>query len=309
MLIGRGGDSRVWHPPRKDSVIEKKYHGKKDLIQRLTREDISAIAHGQFARTVFDPTDRHSSPLIALYKRPGGKHSEIRPHREDDLDRLLIENTQRNDLTLFCTLASNLFEMTKGLAVLHQRGWVHHDIKTGNILYDKHPLRLYLIDWGTAVPFTHVYDDSFSTWFPADNTNHPPEYKSYATKKHGYKLRDNDFATDYAGNIQLFTLLKIQPRYMRMLNEAHRKILPRLHNKKFLEKIAPKADVFGAGLVLAQCYLVTAYALLYDKPVHKQIVRLIHGMTHPDPTRRWTMSHAATSLTPIVRRLCAGRDA
>ena len=304
MLIGQGGDSRVWRPPRRDRVIQKQYRGNKKFIQRLTSEEVGAIVHGQFARSVFDPTNRLSSPLVAIYKRPRNKHSEIRPHRESDLLRLLTENTTHNDLVLFCGLASNLLEIMKGLTVLHQRGWVHHDIKDKNILYDKDPLRLYLIDWGTSVPCSKVFDDSFRTWFPADNPNHPPEYKSFGVYRYGHKLEGNDFATDYANNIYLFTLLKVQPRYMEMLNAAHRKLQHRFQRKDFLERIAPKADVFGAGLVLAQCYLVVAYATLYDKPVHKELIRLIRGMTHPDPTRRWTMRHAATTLTPIVRKLC-----
>lgn len=309
MLIAHGGDSHIWRPPRRDRVIQKKYRGNKSFIQRVTREDLSAIIHGQFARSVFDPTNRLSSPLLALYKRPGKKHSEIRPHRHNDLHQLLNSNTHHNDLALFCHLASNLLQIVKGLTVLHQRGWAHHDIKADNILYDKDPLRLYLVDWGTAVPFTQVYDDSFHSWFPADNFNHPPEYKSFATYRHGHKLEGDDLATDYSNNIYLFTLLKIQPRYMEMINAAHRKLQHRFQRKAFQERIAPKADVFGMGLVLAQSYLVLAYALLYDKPVHKELIRLIRGMTHPDPTRRWTMSHSATSFTPIVRKLCVEYDA
>lgn len=298
----------VWHPPRRDRVIEKKYRGDTDFVQRLTDEDISDILHGQHARKIFDPKNRLSNPLVALYSRPGNLHSEIRPHRENDLNWLLNENKKLNDVGLFCRVASNLLRIMKRLVVLHQRGWIHHDIKIDNILYDSNA-RLFLIDWGMAVPAGDVYDYSFRKWFSADNPNYPPEYKSFAAHKHGYKPRKNDFATDYASNLHVFTLLKIQPRYMEMLNAAHRKLAQRFDQKGFLKRIAPKADVFGMGLVLAQCYLVLAYATFFDQPLHKELVRLIRGMTHPDPTRRWTMRHAAASLTPIARKLCAAHAA
>lgn len=309
MLIGKGGSSQVWHPPRKDRVIEKKYRGNTNFVQRLTNEDLTEILHGQHARSVFDPTNRMSNPLVALYNRPKKKYSEIRPYRNDDLNRFLAANRDHNNLGLFCKTAANLHGIMKGLTILHQYGWIHHDIKLDNILYNQDPWRLYLIDWSMSVPFAQVYHDSFRCWFSANHPSNPPEYKSYAAHKHGYKLIDNDFATDYAQNILVFTLLKIQPRYMEMLNAAHDKIKHRFDRKGFLKRIAPKVDVFGLGVVLAQCYLVMAYAMLYDKPVHKKLIRLIRGMTHPDPTRRWTMRHAALSFTPIVRSLCAASAA
>lgn len=306
MLIGAGGYSKIWHGPRKDRVIEKKYRGNESYIQRLTTETITEISNGEYARNIFDPKDRMSSPLLAIYERPNNRFSEIRPFREDNLHNILTENIKLGyNHNLLCNLLWNMRNIMKGLATLHQRGWTHHDIKTQNILYNNRPLHVFLIDWGTSLRFSEVYTDPYKPWFSADNSNHPPEYKSYAHYQYGYKF-DHDFATDYTKNIYLLTLLKIQPHYMTMLNKANNKLqtLFKTKGKKFLLHIAPKLDVFAMGLVLSQIYLIMAFSEWYGTPFHEKMIHLLKNMIHPDPTKRWTMRNSIDYMAPLVSYIC-----
>lgn len=308
MLIGSGGYSKIWHGPRKDRVIENKYRGNKLYVQRFTNETLSDIYAGQYAREVFDPKNVKSSPLIAIYERPNKFYSEIRPFRDDNLNNLLTINIHKKyNPRLFCHLLVNMRDIMKGLVFLHKKGWTHHDIKTQNILYNNKPFRLFLIDWGTSIRFVDVYSDTYEPWFKADNFNHPPEYKSYAHYKYGYKFRGNDFATDYANNINLFTFLKIQPKYIEMLNRANRDLqqMFKTRGDNFLKKLAPKIDVFATGLVLSQIYLIMAFSDLYNTPIHYKIIRLIKNMVHPDPTKRWNMKHSFEYLSPLVDQICS----
>lgn len=305
MLIGRGGYSKVWHPPRKDRLFDSKYRGNDDYIQRLTNESLVQISSGQYARSIFDPKKILSSPLIALYERPNKFISEIRPYRDDNLYQLLSKNTGKDNLYLFCKLLLNMKHIMKRLVVLHQKKWIHHDIKSDNILYDKKPFRLFLIDWGTSTRLHDVYNEGYHNWFEADNSNHPPEYKSYAHYKYDFQWKE-DFATEYAHNVYIFTLLKIQPDYMSMLNKANENIQYQLKQKgkNFLIRLAPKIDVFAIGLVLSQIYLLLAYTQLYKTSFHKNIIHLLKGMIHPNPMKRWTMERSVETLEPLVSHAC-----
>lgn len=306
MLIGYGGYSKVWNPPRKDRIIEKKYRNTK-YIQRLTNETLHDIYKGQRVRILFDKDNTMSSPLFAIYERPNRSYSEIRPYRDDNLRDLLIENKKGTNLRLFCSILHQFQDILRGLVIIHKQGWVHHDIKTPNILYNKKPFQLFLIDWATSVRSTDVYSDVWSPWFAADNMNHPPEYKSYAHYRYKYPFQENDFATDYANNTYILVLKKIQPKYLEMLNTANDR-LQKIWKKKnpcFLKKIAPKVDVFAIGLVIARVYLVLAYASLYNTSFNKKMISVLQNMTHPDPEKRWTMKRSLKHMVPLVHQACA----
>lgn len=306
MLIGTGGYSKVWHPPRKDRVIDKKFRGNDKYIQRLTNESFTEITHGQYARSIFDPKDKLSSPLVAVYERPSNSYSEIRPYRDDDFHSLLIKNIGKDNLELFCKICKDMCNIMEGLATLHKHGWIHHDIKSQNLLINKKPFHVFLIDWGTSTRLLDVYSAYYYNWLTADNSNHPPEFKSYAHYKYHYQFHGDDFAEDYANNFYLFTLLKIQPNYIAMLNKANQH-LQKLFRKKgdaILKSISPKSDVFALGLVFTQAYLIMASSKLFGTSLHEKMIRLLKGMTHPDPMKRWSMQRSVDYLSPLVPSIC-----
>jgi serine/threonine protein kinase len=58
-------------------------------------------------------------------------------------------------------------EMSKGICVIHQHGFIHGDIKPANIVFSPDLKNLILIDFGIATPFgkNPVHPDSLYTWW------------------------------------------------------------------------------------------------------------------------------------------------
>ena len=67
-----------------------------------------------------------------------------------DLSQLARDVDMQGDFKLLLSIAVNLF---KSLAKLHDSGWVHRDIKPGNIMMRDGSGRVYLVDFGMAKKF------------------------------------------------------------------------------------------------------------------------------------------------------------
>lgn len=306
-MIGTGGYGKVWNPPRSDSIIQAKYRGNKSFIQRHTEQTRDQIKNGNIARKIFDPEGTLSSPILAIYERPDGRFSEILPFREDALYKLYRKYFYTGNISLFWKGMERMVPIMKGLARLHDQGWVHHDIKSENMLYDSSPsFRLYLTDWGTALPSEEVYSDDYSHWHVASLTNLPPEYKSFARFRYGFPLKNNSFSLEYAKNPYIINMRRFQPHYMKMLDHAHDYLQGKLkRNKDNYQKVvrlmAPKADVFGLGLVISQMYTFFAKGKFIPEKTKNQIITLIRNMIHPNPFLRWDMHQCARFLQKILR--------
>jgi len=307
MIIGYGGYARIHHPPRTDKVIPKQYGGKLKFIQRYTNEDDIQIANGEIARKIFDPETKMSRDLLGLYKRPHKYFSEIRNYYKGDMLHYLREFVyKKNDLKLFYRIMVNMGDFMNGLVRLHKEGWVHRDIKPSNILYDNKSF--YLIDWATALKFLDSFSEKYNNWHEGDNSNLPPEYKSFAHFKYKFPLENDDFAQEYIknGNVSKI-IIKIQHNYIKKLRKANKHIQKELESttdlNKLLTKIAPKTDVFAMGLVLSQIYIVLAMEDLYDKPIHTDITRIFRNMLNPNPFRRWTMKKSVNEFNKILPKI------
>lgn len=297
MKIGSGGYGEIYHPPR----YPPKYAGNKAYVQRYTGQTKTQIQNGETARKIFDPKNQLSVPIRAIYPRRDQFFSEIMPYKKGDLMSLLKKYYYANP-ALFARSLPLMASIMAGLERLHSKKWVHRDIKLTNFLYDRNPLRYFLIDWGTALPDDKVYDNEVSVWHTADNENLPPEYKSYAYFQHGFRFH-GDFAREYAKNPAFHFLTRIQPEYAAMLNRAHRKIQKRLaaaaNPAIIMDSIATKADVFALGLVLAQMFEIWGSR---DSPRASKILRMIQGMIDPDPFRRLDMKQANRQMKSILKK-------
>lgn len=306
-MIATGGYGKIWHPPRADKIFPPKYRGNKKYIQRYTQQTSDQIKNGKVARMIFDPEGTISSPILGIYKRPDGRYSEILPFRDDALYKLYRKFFYDGNLPLYWKAMEGMVPIMRGLERLHDQGWIHHDIKSENMLYDNRPsFRLFLTDWGTALPISEVYSDDYSHWHVASLTNLPPEYKSFAHFQYGFPLKNNSFSLEFAKNPYIINMRQLQPHYMTMLDNAHQTLQKIFHkNQKNLNKVlmdmAPKADVFGLGLVLSQMY--TFFAKGKNIPTHtkNQIITLLRNMIHPNPFLRWDMHKVAHYLEKILQ--------
>ena len=77
-----------------------------------------------------------------------------------------LKKNKRKRIPLQNMLFSFL-EMSKGICVVHQHGFIHGDIKPANIVFSPDFLSLVLIDFGIATPFgkNPVRPDSLYTWW------------------------------------------------------------------------------------------------------------------------------------------------
>lgn len=298
MIIGTGGYGEIWHPPRKDGLIEKSYRNNKRFVQRYTHQTRKQIENGEIARKLFDPHDKISNPIVAIYKRPNKYFSEILPFREGSLLDLLQLYFHKGDIVVFSQCLDNLLKIFKGMKNLHAHKWVHHDIKASNIMYDTKPtFKLFMIDWGSALPFKNIFKENQLYWLVADNQNHPPEYKSIAHYLYGFQFKNNNFVVEYAKNPYIRNIVKLQPNYLKLLKEANKTIGRRIDN---IESIASKGDVFGLGIVLCQLYIIFVEDQYLSKIVRSKIIRLIWGMINPNPFRRWNLQKCIILLEEII---------
>ena len=79
-----------------------------------------------------------------------------------------------------------LIILCKSLQTLHQLGFVHRDIKPGNILYNNDNNKLSLIDFGVCIPYNEVYSTKEQWWVESEYFISPPEY-NLIDKENRYK--------------------------------------------------------------------------------------------------------------------------
>lgn len=151
--LGRGGMGSVWEAEQLSlgrRVALKLLHPLVGLSPRASTrfhqeaEVTARLEHPHIVR-VFAAGDADGVPYIAQELVPEGRTLE-REIREDDLDAALPSGAFRD-------LARRFAELAEGLAVAHEAGVVHRDIKPGNVLV--HGEQLKLTDFGLA----RVLDD------------------------------------------------------------------------------------------------------------------------------------------------------
>lgn len=290
--IGFGGYARIFHPPRENHIIPSKYKNNSHYIQRYTDQTMKQIQFGERARKIFDPDDKMSSPILDIIERSKHHVSEILPFRTGTLSKFLRETRSvRID-----TVMKVVIPILHGLVRLHKRRIIHHDIKSSNILYDMRPIRLYLIDWGTACTFNDAFTGRYSNWLSGHNENHPPEYKMVANSQYHYEY--DDIVEEYSNNYYYRNIIStFQPDYDRLLQRTDRDIRKQLQkDPHLLDKYAGRIDVFAMGIVLAQ--IVLSFKKSDDDFLRYRVI--VQNMLHPDPRKRWSMQKTVNELEKLV---------
>ena len=296
MIIGEGGYGKIWHPPRNDTLFPLQIRNNQKYIQRFTDENWNQIKMGEKARKIFDPKNMMTSPVLHVFPRGKGYFSEILPFREKKLDDDLLDTKQEG---FFWQLLNSSVFILQGFIRLHKKKMIHRDVKKSNFVFDTYPnFRLYLIDWGTAVPFSMVYDPSYSHWWTTTLENMPPEYKMFAHALNLHEYQKDDIAHDYGRNKLLPILEYFNSHFVASLRKTDIQFKNYLKIPHFLERIAPKADIFAMGVVLAQI----VYSLYpKNKIIPFSIKKLITHMTDPNPLSRWDAKKSYLELKKIVK--------
>ncbi len=135
-LAGRGPMSEVWraHDDTLDRTVALKLLASSADLERFRREAraVASLAHEHVMR-VYDYGDAYVGPFMALEWLPGGT-----------LEERLRQGALQSPVA--GRIATGI---ASGLAHLHERGFIHRDVKPANILFDAedHPK---LADFGLA---------------------------------------------------------------------------------------------------------------------------------------------------------------
>jgi len=189
-----------------------------------------------------------------------------------------------------------LIKMCKSLQTLHQLGFVHRDIKAGNILYNNDNNKLSLIDFGVCVPFNEVYSTKEKWWIESEYFISPPEY-NLIDKKHRYKNLDIIYNSFYK---QHDFYIKKKKEYDIFLNKYS--------NINYIEdipeeiiKIAYKGDIYSLGITLLFLYNDNNIKITHQNKelIMQKISDLINNMIITDPFDRYDLTNVVNDLLEI----------
>ena len=184
----------------------------------------------------------------------------------------------------------NLYEdlepLLHGLHKIYQIGWMHHDVKPQNILYDLRQRKAALIDLGHMVSFSamvidildhELYEDAFPHW------SYPPEFGNF----YGFEnFKQNSALNLNEYNIMLTKYIfrgngviagKYKSNELQFFASAlqERQPLTRAKYAEFVEKSVSTFDLFGFGCALGKIASVTLHKSKYSPPMFNLALQLL----------------------------------
>lgn len=253
------------------------------------------------------------------------KKCSIVSRGDDDaeFDHIMIEDggydldhwIQNRDV-FFEELFLNMRPLFKGLIQLEQNGYLHADIKGGNILYDQDTEKM---KYGDVGLMTHkkmltsnkVYY-TFYPFYPPDlllvEFDDTDKWSELDRKKKAQNINDiyEPFA-DFLSFLPVNTSLELSSLY----NVLHRKMqykgaIEKLTSdrKKYIENVKQKWDVYSLGLVVWDAVahkLDQGKCSLYKSSYLKDMAELIEGMTHFNVFERFTPQEAYDKYISVLK--------
>lgn len=185
-----------------------------------------------------------------------------------------------------------------GLVLLRKKKMCHQDIKTGNMLR-KPSGEAILIDYSLMVPFKEVYNENNHRRWRYVYVPHPPEY--YLT----YMLHQDKCPFDVAScnledrikeNLESFGKRYIS--YVKFHADLKEELtdlvswmtsIPKTRLLKTMSPYAAKMDIYSMGMVMIDLDRYLQAEKTWDRRNKAKYAELLHGMTHPDPRKRWDL--------------------
>lgn len=208
-----------------------------------------------------------------------------------------------------------------GIQKLHKKGYLHHDLKIDNILIDADGTP-HIIDYSLLTPLTGAFDSSVNGVLNNRYWLHPPEYRlqdfykmsdpnmelpSYVSKHvqaesdlYYFKIQPNDLSTvnqfllAYFPYCEMYDIIK---QYIKtLLTVYHAQGKKGLYN--YQTKYASKVDVYSLGLTVMNI----VYHLDVPNNNDARYRKLVVGMIHPNPRRRFSVGQCINMIDDILRR-------
>jgi len=190
----------------------------------------------------------------------------------------------------FNTFIHLFAKFTKGIVVMHEKGYIHWDIKKDNVLVKKN--KISLIDFGLLKKADSLFAGEYST----DNHIYYPTDAKIATKYMNRRLHLSNSSSEF----KEYTEHLLRTQYL------HSDMIDFLNNNKnkrysdvFNKELALKADVYALSFILEEFLLKIVDMSSSDK---QYLEKLVLKCRHKNPDKRMTSVQLYNSIVAKMRR-------
>lgn len=236
----------------------------------------------------------------------------------DPIYKVIMKRLGKNQPMTFREFIHIMLPVFHGVVKLGQIGYLHHDLKSNNIVYDEKWGSCRIIDLGLMLPLANVLDPQENYLISRNYWLHPPEYRVIMElEKLGSNI-DRErmiLLVNQENSLLDFTFSSIDPKRMNRLygelfffcdlldslSTFKDACIKNKNNMEFWSKNLKKIDVYSLGLVLmhASQYL-RSEGNVGDGSEGKQYMQLVRGMLFPDPRKRLSALQALKKAKAFI---------
>jgi len=297
---------------------EEKKKKQKDTVSKVFRNQVSFEAEKKLESIIeiIDPKRTFTRPVydncaIVVNKKNASQHYEkcehIHMEGQNPKYSQLVYKDGGNDLSnilshkmteiQFKKLIKTIEPLILGIKKIHKHGYVHLDIKPGNILHDFK--KSYLIDFGLMTLTTKTYQKTH--YLSYDYPYYPPEFKAAIGQSKGQSYEE--FVSKFLLNFKYSSHVTHSAfeEYLNYTILEQKKDLQALYKASNIETYTDKIDIYSLGVVLMSIY-VYGYNLNF-KIIPTEFTKIIKGMVCFNPKKRLSIEDALRDYHRMVLHL------
>jgi serine/threonine protein kinase len=220
-----------------------------------------------------------------------------------DLQRIIT--TKRGSERQFKIMLKKMRPILIGLQKIHDYGYVHQDIKCGNLLWDHRAKKMVMIDFGILTPINNIYNESNQYVLSYDYPYYPPEFKLFVFNK-TYLQFYVKFLRNFKFHIEI---AKESVDYLQILASHFKVDISGSLNDAFKHKCfdPSKVDLYSFGMVCLALYIWAGLHKVQE-PTHPKVAALITGLLHFDSEKRLSFEEAIAAFDACFTYRMKGDD-
>jgi serine/threonine protein kinase len=215
---------------------------------------------------------------------------------------------------------SLFYPLIEGIQKIHDKGYIHADIKPPNILFDPSLPKLYLIDFGLITPLAKMSEEDYL--LRHDYPYYPPEFKIlYAFKTDPARTQTSVYQSclknfNYLNQSQFILWIGSRwPTYTRLMREFIDKSLRGTYAQMeavFQSQYIHTIDSYGLAMTVVEIIyrMMSSRSIQYTKDMTPTLLesfmtKVLFPMIHPDPAQRMTAKDAMTQYFGFFKPILA----